>query len=820
MASASPAGILRYIRQLVRTDGGGEHGDRELLGQFIARRDEAAFAALLARHGPLVLAVCRQVLRDAHDAEDAFQATFLVLARKAASIRRHESLAAWLHRVALNVARSARAGTARRRAREREAALMPRSEPDGDGVSPEWQPLLHEEVSRLPAKYRVPVVLCYLEGKTHDETAHQLGWPLGTVKGRLARARDLLRSRLVRRGVALSASGLAVLLSRGAAEAAVPDVLAQATARAVLAGAAPAPVVALAEGVVRAMFFTRIKTVVLAVLAVAALGTGGGMLAYRTLAKEPSGNPPAAQEAKMPDPAPVEERKRTPADDFGPEVKGLRAKVTLAKNTFDVGEAVLVKYVVKNVSREEQTLWHSGFWPNHQVVVRDAAGKEPPLTEFGGRCRKAFSPGGERWKNVAVKVALGAEDAAYEQYDLTKLYDLSRPGRYTVEYVYEEKQGGWEGRLPSNQAAFEIAAKEDPRCVIEKDGVRFEVRVPERTWRIPERKPGAGSPVALGLRVTNKTDKAHRFSRFDTLSVGMVGPDGKALERTGGRSRTIPPRESDCPLLNPGEAVTFDIDARLTWKEDKLRFGGSDGFGGGWEFGEALHPGRYKVQVWYWNDRNEFWAFRNAERLTLREAWTGDVKTPYVEVSLAEPGQGEGSRDDKGMAESKPVEAQGLKFVALVEERVTPPPAGAERDFGLGLRVTNVSDKPLGLATFDVIRPRLYFVSGKRVVEVEMGSRRKDTPRLTPPVTLAPGASWTWSPEARLSWTSDRSALQLSGPDGHGIVGAWSFVTLKEGTYRLAVEYENNNPRQDDVALWVGKATTNELEFKIVAAAP
>jgi hypothetical protein len=145
-----------------------------------------------------------------------------------------------------------------------------------------------------------------------------------------------------------------------------------------------------------------------------------------------------------------------PADAFGPEVKGLRAKVTLAKANFTVGEAVEVKYVVANVSKAEQVVWHSGFWPNHLILVHDAAGNEPPLTPLGRQCRQAFSPGGERGKNAPVKVPAGGEDAAYEKYDLTKIYDLSMPGRYTIQYVYEEKQGGWEGRLPSNEVAFEV----------------------------------------------------------------------------------------------------------------------------------------------------------------------------------------------------------------------------------------------------------------------------------------------------------------------------------------------------------------------------
>src|SRR5262249_7152167 len=138
----------------------------------------------------------------------------------------------------------------------------------------------------------------------------------------------------------------------------------------------------------------------------------------------PAGEPPVAK----PEPEPV--RPAPAADDGGAEVKGLRAQVALAKAKFAVGEPIVGKYVVKNVSKEEQTIWHSGFWANHQIIVKDTAGKEPALTDFGKQLRKAFSPGGERFKNVAVKVPAGGEDAAYEQYDLNWLYDLNRSGRY------------------------------------------------------------------------------------------------------------------------------------------------------------------------------------------------------------------------------------------------------------------------------------------------------------------------------------------------------------------------------------------------------
>jgi RNA polymerase sigma factor (sigma-70 family) len=252
MASPALAGALRFVRSLAGT---GDLRDAELLGQFVECRDEAAFAALLARHGRLVLGACRQVLGNPQDAEDAFQATFLVLARKAGSVRRGESLAAWLHRVALNVARSARADDARRRQRERQACLMAQPSP-AEGETPhDWQAVLHEEVDRLPDKYRLPVVLCYLEGQTHEGAARSLGWPVGTVKGRLARARDLLRGRLAGRGVTLSAGALvlAPVVSPGLLGQTLRAAVAFAARGAAPAGAASARAVALAKGALQAM---------------------------------------------------------------------------------------------------------------------------------------------------------------------------------------------------------------------------------------------------------------------------------------------------------------------------------------------------------------------------------------------------------------------------------------------------------------------------------------------------------------------------------------------------------------------------------------
>ena len=275
--------VLRYLRTMVPPAGTADRTDRQLLERFAARRDEAAFEALLHRHGPLVWGVCRRLLRHHQDAEDAFQATFLVLARKAGAIRRPELLANWLYGVACRTAARARADAGRQRARE-QAAAIPAAVLPADAIV--WQDLrrvLDEEVQRLPAKYRAPFVLCYLEGRTNEEAARQIGCPKGTVLSRLAWARQWLRQRLERRGVTLAAGGAVALLDQWAAPTTVSAQLVGTTSRTVFAQAAGTSVAgkiiaggpaALAQGVLNQMILTQLKSVAGVVLLIGAVGVG------------------------------------------------------------------------------------------------------------------------------------------------------------------------------------------------------------------------------------------------------------------------------------------------------------------------------------------------------------------------------------------------------------------------------------------------------------------------------------------------------------------------------------------------------------------
>jgi RNA polymerase sigma factor (sigma-70 family) len=265
MATNRTAQVIEHLRKAALLQEAGGLTDGQLLGCFIDHRDEAAFAAILKRHGPMVWGVCRRLLPH-HDAEDAFQATFLVLVRKAASVLPREMVANWLYGVAHRVALHSRRTTARRRSRERQVTPMP--EP-GVAEQEPWHdllPLLDQELARLPDKYRVAIVLCDLEGKTRKEAARQLGCPEGTLAARLARGRVLLAKGLARQGFVVSGGAVAAVLSQSAASASVPPFVVSSTIKAAsvfaagqAAGVVPARVAALAKGALKAMLLSKLR---------------------------------------------------------------------------------------------------------------------------------------------------------------------------------------------------------------------------------------------------------------------------------------------------------------------------------------------------------------------------------------------------------------------------------------------------------------------------------------------------------------------------------------------------------------------------------
>jgi RNA polymerase sigma factor (sigma-70 family) len=447
MASRSLGDVsLKHLQTLYRVGAVGGLTDGQLLERFVAGHGEAAeagFAALVERHGPMVLRVCRQILDDPHDAQDAFQATFLVLVRRAVSVRKSDSLACWLYGVARRVASRARADAARRRTFEQRVASTTGAGTVAEGECADPWAELHEEIARLPERYRVSVVLCYLEGLTAEAAARRLGCPRGTVLSRLSRARERLRERLTRRGLAVPAGLSAAGLSPDPARAEVPAALAHSVVQAATwfaagatgAGVVPASAAALTEGVLRMMVLTRLKGIAGAVLAAGLLSVGISVLVHRTAGAPPQDGPPG-ETAK---PAPAVGAADNPAR------KGKGGSGELIVRAADMGRGRPVDSFMGMVAIDRETAtWRTIFTgPSHGplspdgryivcsrvlkdpgedgagVWVYDTQGASPPRRIFERKGEPFWSDGGRR---VVIGVPVG------ERYDRFETWRVNADG--------------------------------------------------------------------------------------------------------------------------------------------------------------------------------------------------------------------------------------------------------------------------------------------------------------------------------------------------------------------------------------------------------
>ncbi len=371
--------VLQHLHRVLAPPGG-DRTDGELLAQFIASRDEASFASLVKRHGPMVIAVCRRMLHHVQDAEDCFQATFMVLARKAAQVK-HESVGSWLYAVAYRTSLEARAVNARRRARERQVEDMPHP----DVTPPEandWRPWLDLELSRLPDCYREAIVACDLEGRSRREAARILGLAEGTISSRLARGRRLLAKRLSRHGLMLSGVAVAAILGECAVTAQVPATLLSSTVQAaalVAAGelsALSASSALLMKGVLKSMFLSKLKMMVGAVVVAVALGTSG--LVYQAVGQTAGPN-----------------EKRSDGKSQG-ELERLRRENELLKLNLEV---VLEK--VRAQEAELRTLKSAPAVGRMGSIILNLDGKQVPMIfESGGK-----KPEGKPGIGIEVKPA-------------------------------------------------------------------------------------------------------------------------------------------------------------------------------------------------------------------------------------------------------------------------------------------------------------------------------------------------------------------------------------------------------------------------------
>ena len=458
MATGQLSGILRHLRTTVLLPNESGMSDGQLLERFINRRDEGAFAALVQRHGPMVWAVCRRVLHSGHDAEDAFQATFLVFVRKAASIGRRELVGNWLYGTAYRAALESKAA-ARRRGRERQVSAMPEAEArsQGSGVSgQEWgelQSLLDQELSRLPEKYRAPVVLCELEGRPRREVARQLGIPEGTLSSRLATARRTLAQRLARHGFPLTGGVLVTVLSQEAA-ASVPAALVSsaiqaasslAAGQAAAAGAITVNVAALTEGVLKTMLLAKLKSITITLL-ILGCGVGMGLFAYHAAAdagKRPQATAqdrePSASGKTALQPSAILKKAREAADAIEDKLHKARALQAVGTAHANAGDKVAAARTFQDAIQAAAELPEEA----KDQILTSIVAAQARAGDFKGAQETALGVVNERWRDYAGGLIGAAQAAAGDIKGALKIADeVSRSQRVNVLRAVATSQAG------------------------------------------------------------------------------------------------------------------------------------------------------------------------------------------------------------------------------------------------------------------------------------------------------------------------------------------------------------------------------------------
>jgi len=411
-------------------------GEAELLRRFVDSRDQAAFEAIVQLHGPMVLGLCRRMLQDPRDVDDAFQATFLVLVKKSASIRDPDRLGCWLFGVAHRVARRARTDVIRRNRRESAGAEEVAMTSDISDDSADVRSILDDELARLPEKYRLPLILCYLEGRTHDEAAQHLRWPVGTVRSRMSKGREILRGRLIRRGVT-PAAALAVLAQRTAS--ALPPMLLSITLRAAIhlaaesmpAGMVSAKALSLAQGVTSTMFWNQCKSFIVG-LSIVAFTAGGATVAARQF----GGHVP---DLDRPEPT------VSPAEGARP----VGRKTRIAANQVLVPSADLTKFWIATTSEVDGTLPPGNRFQLYTLpsgttgiplMPTKADGSITALELRGGEITEGVAYSGDKKKWVAVKFHRAVHgrivpivDRDYAYYQVGNVY-----------YAFSGETGTWD----------------------------------------------------------------------------------------------------------------------------------------------------------------------------------------------------------------------------------------------------------------------------------------------------------------------------------------------------------------------------------------
>jgi RNA polymerase sigma factor (sigma-70 family) len=593
MASNQLKGVLQTLRLATLPCDEASLTDGQLLQIYVRSREEAAFAALVRRHGPMVWGVCRRVLPSHEDAEDAFQATFLVLVRKAGSV---VSVANWLYGVAHQTALKARATAARRRGREKQVTAMPEPAQPPQGPRDDLQPLLDQELSRLPEKYRAVIVLCDLEGKTRKEAARQLKVPEGTVASRLATARGMLAKRLARCGLVVSGAALAALLAQQAASASLPFAVASATVKAgslFAAGQTTAPgmissrAVALADGVLKAMLLAKLKKATAVLVLLAVLGAGAIALAHHGPVATPADQLRAEQQG--PTDQPVQENKPGDWPQWrGPNRDGVVHGVAAPERwpaalteewQVPVGEGVALPVVVGDrayvFTRENETEFvrcldlagGKPIWRSEPYPASYSQGPEERHFSMGPRSTPAVVGG--RVYTLGMSGTLSCLDAG------TGTLLWRKPG--TPKQVSGSHDYGGTSPLVTGNLCIIHVGDGKTGGLTAFDAVAGELR-----WCYAEGySPMSGSPILVDLAGERQV-----VTYSSSNAAGVSAATGKQLWRVGvqgvGQPHTTPLQYKDlllvADLLTPLRALRLErgnrgITAREVWQAKNLPLG-------------------------------------------------------------------------------------------------------------------------------------------------------------------------------------------------------------------------------------------------------
>ena len=472
--------------------------DGELLNRFLNIGDDDALTALVRRHGPMVWGVCRRLLRSHHDAEDAFQATFLVLVQKAATLPNRETVGNWLYGVAHQTAVRMRAIVAKRGVRERQVEVMPEPATAERYVWNDLAPILDEELSRLPDKYRALIVLCDLEGVTRKEVARQLNIPEGTAASRLAAARSMLAKRLARRGVVVSGVLVGEVLSQQSAGAIMPTTVATSTIKAATiiaaghraAGAISPTVAALKTGVTNAMFMTKIKTSVAVGLLAWATGLGAGVLSGRTVTGQDDKKPTVE---KPVEPAAKQQKEKVTA--WGKEVDGVQVGIQFGEDrVYKIGETVTLIVRLRNNGKKDVPFRDEAeYFQKNPPLVTDAENKAVTIKErsiFGVIRARSVAPGKEvdlMQLHLALRPVTDREkDAEWTLYGTGKFFIQYKD----VPVVGEVRLGTPGMTFTTGKLELEVKEADDKKATIEN----------------PDKKPTVEKPVEPAVRKQEERD--------------------------------------------------------------------------------------------------------------------------------------------------------------------------------------------------------------------------------------------------------------------------------------------------------------------------